>query len=347
MADVPSTQQRVPTQHASAAALGRDLVVIGASAGGLQALSQLIGALPADYRGSVFVVMHTSAGVRSELPSLIGRHTGLPTLHAEDGRDIEPGHVYVAPPDRHLLIVPGRMQVVQGPHENRHRPAIDPLFRSAAWAYGPRVVGVVLTGNLDDGTAGLWAIKSCGGTTIVQEPDEASHPQMPWNALLHNRVDHRLRLDEIAALLTRMAREPIASVHPPEPPPGLPDEIEFAKLKADIRDIDHLAGHLSAFTCPACRGALWELEEGGHLRYRCHTGHAYSQASLLLDQDRAVEESLYTALRAVEEKATALRRLAARWPDGLASIRLDYEARARALDASADTLRAMLAGATP
>jgi two-component system chemotaxis response regulator CheB len=322
----------------------RNIVVVGASAGGVKALRGLLSGLPANYGGSIFVVMHISPDSRSELPSILTRDSALPTVHAEDGMAIETGRVYVAPPDQHLLVEHEHMLVVHGPRENRHRPAIDPLFRSAAWTYGPRVVGVVLTGNLDDGTAGLWAIKSCGGTTIVQEPEQAAHPQMPLNALMHNRVDHRLKLKDIATLLDRLAREPIGHRPVPAPPTTLRDEIEFAKMKADIRDIGRL-GQLSAFTCPACRGALWELEEGGHLRYRCHTGHAYTQDSLLVDQTLAVEDSVYTALRAVEEKATALRRLASRWPEQMGSVRQDYETRALELERSADVLRAMLAGA--
>src|SRR5262249_5443581 len=152
--------------------------------------------------------------------------------------------------------------------------------RSAAWAYGPRVVGIVLTGDLDDGSAGLWAIKSCGGTTVVQEPAEADHPEMPTNALMHMRIDHRLPLPEIAQLLARLARQPIDSPAVKLVPESIEVEIEAAKLHGTMADTDRL-GVLSPFTCPACRGALWEMEEGGSLRYRCHVGHAYSEGSLL------------------------------------------------------------------
>ena len=322
----------------------RDIAVVGASAGGLRALQRLAAGLPPGYRGAIFIAMHTSPEARSELAAILGRAGTLPVTLAADGAAIEPGHLYVAPADHHLLVERGRMLVVRGPRENRHRPAIDPLFRSAAWAYGPRAVGVVLTGDLDDWTAGLWAIKSCGGTTVVQEPDDADHPQMPFNALMHNDVDHRLPLADIAGLLYRLAREPIDVPRPAEPPNSLHDEVEFARMNRGIRAASAL-GRLSSFTCPSCRGALWELEEGGHLRYRCHTGHAYSQSSLLVDQTIAIEESLYTALRAVEEKAAVLRRLAERWPDRLPDVRRDYEERARELDRSADALRTLLTAA--
>lgn len=334
------------TQRQAAGARGRDIVVIGASAGGVSALRRLAAALPADYLGSIFIVLHTAAEARSELDKIIARAGPLPASHAVDGERFEPGNIYIAPPDRHLLVERDRLVVVRGPRENRHRPAIDPLFRSAAWAYGPRVVGVVLTGALDDGTAGLWAIKSCGGTTIVQEPEDAEHPEMPINALLHNRVDHRLPLDRIAGTLVQLLDEPAAPSEPAQPPQTLRDEIEYAKMNRDLRTTGPL-GRPSAFTCPSCRGALWELEEGGHLRYRCHTGHAYSQQSLLIDQTAAMEESLYTALRAVEEKAAALRRMAERWPEQVPGISQGYDQRARDLDRTADQLRALLAKGAP
>jgi two-component system chemotaxis response regulator CheB len=321
----------------------RDIVAIGASAGGVEALKRLVGALPPDYRGALFVVLHISPESRSELPAILSRAGALPAVTAIDQMPLEHGRIHVAPPDFHLLVERGLLRVVRGPRENRHRPAIDPLFRSVAWTYGPRAVGVVLTGNLDDGTAGLWAIKSCGGTTIVQEPNEADHPEMPMNALMHNRVDHRLPLEGIAALLTRLAQEAPDPFEMQDPPRSLEDELQSARLSRSTHGMGEL-GRLSPFTCPGCRGALWELEEGEHLRYRCHTGHAYSQASLLVDQSTAVEESLYTAVRSMQEKAAALRRLAERWPERMPSVKQEYEQRATDLDRSADVLRAMLAG---
>jgi two-component system chemotaxis response regulator CheB len=340
---VPAPGAEASTLHKAAPAAQRDIVAIGTSSGGVDALKRLVAALPADYRGAIFIVMHISPEAHSELPGILTRAGPLPAVAATDQMPIQHGRIHVAPPDFHLLLERGLLRVVQGPRENRHRPAIDPLFRSAAWAYGPRAVGVVLTGNLDDGTAGLWAIKSCGGTTIVQEPNEADHPAMPMNALMHNRVDHRLPLEGIAALLTRLAREAPDPFEPRDPPPSLEHEVETAKLKRSAHGMGEL-GRLSPFTCPACRGALWELEEGEHLRYRCHTGHAYSQASLLVDQGAAVEESLYTAVRAMQEKAGALRRLAERWPDRIPGVKAEYQQRAEELDQSADVLRAMLAG---
>lgn len=327
-----------------AAAL-RNIVVIGASSGGVSALRQFVGRLPADYAGALFVVVHVSAGARSELAGILSRAGPLPAVQAEDGMPIAHGRIHVAVPDHHLLLERGRMRVVHGPRENRHRPAIDPMFRSAAWAYGPRVVGVVLTGNLDDGTAGLWAIKSCGGTTVVQEPADAEHPEMPSNALLYNEIDHRLPLADIPGLLVQLGRQAVDVDEPASRHSAIADEVGFAALERDLDDMRQF-GAPSAFTCPTCRGALWELEEGGHLRYRCHTGHAFSQESLQVGQKVAIEEHLYAALRALEEKGATLRRLAERWPERLPGVRDDYLSRAAALDQSASALRTMLAGGT-
>jgi two-component system chemotaxis response regulator CheB len=341
--NAPVTSAEAVVQRSATGAQRRDVVAIGASAGGIDALKRLVGWLPADYRGALFVVVHIGPEAHSTLPSILSRAGQMPAVHAEDLMRIEPGRIHVAPPAHHLLVERDVMRVVQGPRENRHRPAIDPLFRSLAWAYGPRAVGVVLTGNLDDGTAGLWAIKSCGGTTIVQEPNEADHPEMPMNALMHNRIDHRLSLEGIAALLTELAKEAPDPFQAWSPPPCLEDEVNSAKLERAPHDMGVL-GRLSPFTCPSCHGALWELEEGEHLRYRCHTGHAFSQASLLVDQGIVVEESLYTAMRAIQEKSAALRRLAERWPDRLPDVKREYLQRASELDRSADVLRSMLSG---
>jgi two-component system, chemotaxis family, protein-glutamate methylesterase/glutaminase len=323
-----------------------DIVVIGTSSGGVRALQKLAAALPAGCPAAIFVVMHISPEASSELSGILSRAGPLPALQAEDGMAIEPGRILTAPPDQHLLLDRGRVRVVHGPRENRHRPALDPTFRSAAWAYGPRVVGIVLTGNLDDGTAGLWAIKSCGGTTVVQEPAEAEYPEMPSNALMHNRIDHRLPLEEIGRLIARLAREPADMSAAGAAPDDIGKEVAFAGMGGDIQAAASL-GTPSAFTCPSCRGALWELEHGGHLRYRCHTGHAFTHASLQVEQTLAVEEGLYMALRAVEEKAASLRRLAERWPDRVAGISDDYRSRARALEDSAEVLRTMLVSGSP
>src|SRR5215211_5622395 len=189
--------------------MAKDIIVVGASAGGIEALRVLAGGLPADLPALLFIVLHTSPESPAMLPGILGRSGSLPALSPKDGDRIRPGTIYVAPPDRHLLIEPNLMRVTRGPKENRFRPAIDPLFRSAAQTYGPRVVGVILTGYLDDGTAGLWTVKKLGGMAIVQEPAEALVPFMPLNALRHVQIDYRLRLKEIAPLLVRLTKETV------------------------------------------------------------------------------------------------------------------------------------------
>src|SRR5215210_3284548 len=189
---------------------GRNIVVIGTSAGGVEALRALVTGLPADFAGSVFVVMHTAPDSPGVLAQILDRSGPLPAANAENRTRIRPGRIYVAPPDRHLLLEPGLMLTTRGPKENRFRPAVDPLFRSAAQTYGPRVVGVVMTGGLDDGTSGLWAVKRLGGTAVVQDPDEAFMPSMPLSALGQVEVDYTLPVAEIAPLLARLARTSVA-----------------------------------------------------------------------------------------------------------------------------------------
>ena len=206
----------------------RDIVVIGASAGGMEALQKLVSRLPAGLPASLFVVWHLSPGVKSILPSILTKAGALPAVHPQDGDRIEPGRIYVAPNDHHMLLENGYIRVARGPKENRFRPAVDPLFRSAAYVYGPRVIGVVLTGALDDGTAGLWTIKLRGGTAIVQEPEEALIRGMPLNALDNVAVDYRLPVAEIGELLPSLVREPAGE------PAALP-QAEAEKTMHELR----------------------------------------------------------------------------------------------------------------
>src|SRR5215469_16540682 len=185
-----ASQERASGAHV--APRFHDIVAIGASAGAIEALTALVGALPADFPGTLFIVVHTSPDACSKVPQILGRAGVLPVVAPQDMTVFAPGRIYVSSPNRHMLLERDHVRIVRGPKENRHRPAIDPLFRSAAWAYGPRVVGVILTGSGDDGAAGQWAIKSCGGTTVVQDPATAAHPEMPESALLHNEIDHIL-----------------------------------------------------------------------------------------------------------------------------------------------------------
>src|SRR4051812_32199950 len=236
----------------------KDIVVVGASAGGMAALEKLAAGLPAGLPAAVFVVWHLSPGVKSVLPALMSKAGPLPAEHPKDGDPIQPGRIYVAPNDHHLLLERGYVRVTRGPKENRFRPAVDPLFRSAAYIYGPRAVGVVLSGALDDGTAGLWAIKLRGGTAIVQDPADAMHRSMPLNALDNVAVDYKVPVADMGPLLARLVRDEAG----PEP---LVAASERARMQAEVaiaRERDSRAedilqyGELSPFTCPECHGVL-------------------------------------------------------------------------------------------
>jgi two-component system chemotaxis response regulator CheB len=290
--------------------INRDIIVIGTSAGGIEALTQLFQELPQDLPAAVFVVCHISPESPGVLPRIISRHSQLPAVNAFDNDPIEPGRVYVAPPDHHLLLEEGFVRVTQGPKENRFRPAVDPLFRSAAYIYGPRVIGVVLTGNLDDGTAGLWAIKERGGLAVVQDPSDALFPSMPLSALTHVVVDHRIPLSELAVLLVRLTAEQVKVEGGYPMPDKMGIEVKIAKEdRVDPLEVEKL-GETSAFACPECHGVLWKMGEGGIMRFRCRTGHAYSAQSLLVELSETSEAMLWSAIRGLEENADLARRLA-------------------------------------
>jgi two-component system chemotaxis response regulator CheB len=293
---------------------GHDIIVIGASAGGVEALLTIARGFPRDLPAAVFVVLHVSPHSRSVLPNILTRGGVLSAHHPRSGEPIENGRIYVAPPDYHLLIERGRVRVVRGPQENGSRPAVDPLFRTAAVSYGKRVVGVVLTGNLDDGTAGLAAIERAGGITIVQDPQEAIYSGMPASAIENVAVDHMLRLSEIAPQLVRLAHEPVEEAMASNP--GKNCKVDQMKTEARIDAMqpeaihsDDRPGVPSIFACPDCHGTLFEIDDGKLARFRCRVGHAYSPESLLAAQANAVEEALWTALRALEEKVALTRRL--------------------------------------
>ena len=278
------------------------IVVIGASAGGIDALRALVAALPSDFSAPICVVVHTSPQSPGLLDQILDRAGPLPAHSARDGERIRAGWIYVAPPDCHLVIEPGTLRVTKGPKENRFRPAIDPLFRSAAQVYGPAATGVILTGNLDDGTAGLWAIKQLGGISIVQEPDDALFPDMPRSALERVAPDHVMPLAEISSLLVALIGRPVEErTMLPHHPDHIDVEVQIAKeqnaLDAGLQRI----GAPSSFACPECHGVLLQLKDSDHERFRCHTGHAYSVESLLAAILEGIEDSLWTSTRSLEE----------------------------------------------
>ncbi|HEV3470987.1 MAG TPA: chemotaxis protein CheB [Pyrinomonadaceae bacterium] len=295
---------------------GKDIIVIGASAGGIEALRALAAVLPRDLPAAVFVVQHSAPDAPSVLPMILERAGDLPARHPRDGERFERGHIYVAPPDHHLVLEPNQlMRVTRGPKENRFRPAVDPLFRSAARSYGTRVVGVVLTGGLDDGTTGLLAIKQRGGTAVVQDPSDALVPSMPLSAVTHVRVDYCVPLVEVAPLLARLAAEPAEERSYP-----VSDELDI-EVKIALEDNAVGAGLLelgepSSYACPDCHGVLLRLKAGGPMRFRCHTGHAYTADSLLAGVTENVEDSLWNSIRTLEEAEMLLRHLAEHLGEG-------------------------------
>jgi len=295
---------------------GHDIIVIGFSAGGIEPLLQLVADLPSDLPAALFVVHHFPAHSISALPSILSRTADLPVRVARNGEPVAPGHIYVGRPDRHLLLAPGRIRLTRGPREHGNRPALDPLFRSAARSYGPRVIGVILSGTLDDGTVGLHAIKSAGGLAVVQDPEQAAYPGMMQSALAHVEVDHVVSAGEMGALLARLTREPAVlsgALVPADLDPELdPDRPEPAMVGTAALRRPTLPGVPSTLTCPECGGSLFEEEKAGLLHFRCHVGHAFSEETLMAVQAQALEGALWAAVRALEEKAELGRRLAER-----------------------------------
>lgn len=287
----------------------RDVVCIGGSAGALEPLTQIVSALPASFPAAVLVVLHMAPDSPSHLAPILGRASSLPAAPALDGEEIRPSRIYVSVPDHHLLVEDGRIRVVRGPRENRHRPSIDALFRSAARYRGARVTSVVLSGALDDGTAGLIAIKIRGGVAVVQEPAEAFSSEMPRNAMRYLEVDHVQPAARIAPLLLRLVREEIADAEPPVPV-DMVEESRIARLELPSIENEDRPGKSSPFACPDCRGVLWEIEEGRVVRLRCRVGHAFSPETMMAAGDEAIEAALWEALRAIEERVSLRRRLA-------------------------------------
>lgn len=286
------------------------LVAIGGSSGGLEAVRVIASGLPRDFPAAICVVLHMAADPPGMLEAILSRAGALPAIRAATGMRIEAGHMYVAPPDHHLLVEPGTLRLTRGPRENRFRPAIDPLFRSAAQVYGPATIGVVLTGSLDDGTAGLWAIKRLGGLAIVQDPADALFPSMPQSALQHVDVDMSAALVDIAPLLVRATAVPSARRERVTVPETMEIELRIAREENAVdAGIEHLA-EPSPFACPECHGVLLRLKDSPPLRFRCHTGHAYSPESLVAAVNEGIEEALWNAVRALEEGGLLLQEMA-------------------------------------
>jgi two-component system, chemotaxis family, protein-glutamate methylesterase/glutaminase len=280
------------------------VVGVGASAGGVDALIRIVGSLPSDLAAAICVVLHVPATGRSLLAEILARATDLPVTVPADDDVLAPGHIYVAAPDRHLTVSGGRLRLDRGPKENGVRPAVDPLLRSLAVAYGENAVAVILSGALGDGSAGALAVMQAGGDVVIQDPAEATVPSMPESALRAVGAAHAvLPAAEIGAALERLAGR-------------RPEEREEMVMTADdpprAEEPERPPGSPSAFTCPECHGSLWQVSEGELVRYRCRVGHAFSEDSMMVEQGSAVETALWSALEALEERAEFLTRVAER-----------------------------------
>jgi two-component system chemotaxis response regulator CheB len=317
---------------------GHDTVVIGASEGGLQALQTLVQALPGDLPAAIFIVLHI--GIRSHLVEILEKKSTLPIFAATSGTPIREATITIASPGKHLLIHDGHTLVRRGPRENMARPAIDPLFRTAAASRGGRVIGVVLSGNLNDGTAGLRAIKRCGGLAVVQDPEDAAVPSMARSALRHVDVDHVVPIDRMAGLLAELVRRPAAPM--PEIPLDIRLEAILAAQETGTMELEEKLGDLSPFTCPECSGTLWEIKDGSMLRYRCHVGHAYTAEAVLTAQQAEIGKMLEGLVRSHQERAALVRRMAEQ-ERSLQNERLArmFEDRAKGYEEDAEAVRGL------
>jgi two-component system chemotaxis response regulator CheB len=288
----------------------RDIVVIGASAGGVEDIMAVLRQLPGNLKASIFVVCHMLPTAKSHLVDALNTSGPFVAKFGDDEEAIAHGIVYVAPPDRHLLVKPGHVRITRGPRENRWRPAIDPLFRSAAVAYGERVIGVVLTGMLDDGTAGLLAIKRCHGVAIVQDPEEAVFPDMPRTALANVHVDHRLLTSDMGPVIERLVAQSVSRSG--TVPADIQTEARIAESGYSDEHITDKLGELTPLSCPECSGPLWQHASGQLDHYRCRVGHAYSANSLLSAADEAIEASIWAAVRLFDQRANVLTAMADR-----------------------------------
>jgi two-component system chemotaxis response regulator CheB len=319
----------------------RDIIVVGGSTGGIEALSKLLHELPANLPAAVFAVLHLAPDAESFVPKILARATRLEVLPARSGEPIQEGRVYIASPDEHLLLEPARIATSKGPKENGFRPSVDPLFRTAARVYGQRVAGVVLSGALDDGVYGLLLIKREGGVPIAQDPDEAAIPSMPQRAIAAVEGTHVLPVTKIAALLVELANG-VGRPTPLAPPPSSSEQDPAVRGDKALEK-GSLPGPPSGFTCPDCGGALWEVESGRLVRYRCHLGHAYNEGSYLHSVEQRLEIAMWAAVRALEEHAAIRRRLSERanarnW----SALAESYQASADDYEKRADVIRDVL-----
>lgn len=318
----------------------RTVVAVGASAGGVRALSALVSGLSPDFPLPVAIVLHLPSGARSALADILDRAGPLSARPAINGEVAEPGRIYVAVPAQHLVFEGGKFFLTDGPTESGHRPAINALFRSVAVSAGASAIGVLLSGVLDDGVSGLGSIRSRGGISIVQDPADALYPAMPQNALAAGAVDHVRAAGEIGVLLSKLAHEEVGSIVP-QLDPHLEVENRIAmgsRFTAPVNP-DHL-GFPSGFTCPDCAGSLVKVAKDG---YRCRVGHAWTPDALLRAKDSDVERALWIALRTLDEKGKLSSTLADRNLTASPGFRSRYAAAAQEAKHAAQVIREHLA----
>ena len=315
------------------------MVVIGASAGGLEAIDAVISGLPRGLPAAIFIVQHMSPeSTGKTLLARLSRNGAFKSKLAADGDRFEKGQIYIGRPDYHLLVKEDFVLVTKGARENRYRPSIDPLFRSAAVAYGPAVIGIILSGMLDDGTAGLAAIQRCGGITIVQDPKEADYPDMPQNAFNSIKADYCIPTAKMGVLLEKITSQE------PGKNKAIPKDIETEAMIAErvlsnVAEVNSL-GLQVPYNCPNCGGVLWEMGEKDIRRYRCHTGHSYTASALLTSQSEKIEETLWVSLRMFEERKNLLNGMAHK--EGYTKRKGSYSERAKETEVHIELIREML-----
>jgi two-component system chemotaxis response regulator CheB len=287
------------------------IIVVGASAGGFKAVSELLSVTPDGLNTAILVVIHLAqASQASIIQQYFEKDTSYKCLIPADDEIITAGNVYFAPPDRHMLVKENKIKLIQGPHENRWRPSVDVLFRSAAASFNSKVIGIVLSGMLDDGTSGMWAVKRCGGVCIVQEPADAEYPDMPQNVLNNMEVDHRVPVKEMGYILDDIFSKPAPDAF------EVPDEVKLetevtTRIVSTIDELAQLGTH-SRYSCPDCGGGLYQINNEPLLRYRCHTGHVYTADALLAKHNEQLEESVWVSIRMLEERRNLLLQMGAK-----------------------------------
>lgn len=290
----------------------RDVVVVGASAGGVGSLREFVARLDPTLPAAVLVVLHLPPSGPSMLASILDKSGPLPVVTAADRDALEHGRIVVAPPDHHLVVTDAHSTITRGPHENGTRPAVDVLFRSAARACGPRVVGVILSGALDDGTAGMEAIRQRGGAVLAQSPDDAAYPSMPSSVIQNVGADMIGTAAELADMVNDLARTPARTEAQSTPSRLLTREVQIADMQLGVFDDPDRPGQAAGFSCPDCNGSLFQIHDGDLVRFRCRVGHAWSSLALMAAQSESLDSALWMALRSLEDKAALSDQLADR-----------------------------------